>query len=135
MSVTVLPSKDVLSALLQLVTVMKSPGWMLGNAILAYNVLFMVSFLASAFVAFCLAYRWTGAAELGPEFSGRGPIDHDVFPGQAYRFDVTIPPSHLPGAYRLQLGLVSERVTWFEQIGVPPVEVDVTIQDVIQVLR
>lgn len=33
-----------------------------GNAILAYNVLFMVSFLASAFAAFCLAYRWTGAA-------------------------------------------------------------------------
>lgn len=83
-----------------------------------------------------LGWRWfRDGRDLGPEFSGRGPIDYDVFPGQAYRFDVTIPPPRLPGTYRLQLGLVSERVTWFEQAGVPPVEVDVTIQDVIKILR
>jgi hypothetical protein len=75
-----------------------------------------------------LGWRWFRGNEQVPFQEGRQPLQHDVFPGQAYRFRTTINAPPEPGQYRLELGLVSERVTWFSDQGVPPVQFDVHVQ-------
>ena len=75
-----------------------------------------------------LGWRWFDARAAGPLREGRAWLSHDVFPGQAYRFRTTINPPSEPGVYRLDVGLVSELVTWFSDQGVPPLTFDVGVQ-------
>jgi hypothetical protein len=75
-----------------------------------------------------LGWRWFNAQEERPFREGRAWLNHDVFPGQAYRFRTTINPPSEPGVYRLDIGLVSELVTWFSDRGVAPLTFDVGVQ-------
>jgi hypothetical protein len=75
-----------------------------------------------------LGWRWFKGKEGIPSQEGREWLRHDVFPGQEYRFKTTINPPSAPGDYRLEVGLVSELVTWFSDRGVPPLTFAVNVQ-------
>jgi hypothetical protein len=75
-----------------------------------------------------LGWRWFNGREEKPFREGRAWLTHDVFPGQAHRFRAVINPPSEPGVYRLDVGLVSELVTWFSDQGVPPLIFDVGVQ-------
>jgi hypothetical protein len=75
-----------------------------------------------------LGWRWfRDGAELAG-LSGRAPIRYDVFPEQGFRFKVAVDPPAEPGRYLLELGLVSELVTWFSQVGTPPLRLTVDVR-------
>jgi hypothetical protein len=76
-----------------------------------------------------LGWRWFKGQEGIPlKEEGREHLQYDVFPGQAYRFKTTINPPSEPGEYILELGLVSELVTWFSDRGVAPLKLSVRVQ-------
>jgi hypothetical protein len=75
-----------------------------------------------------LGWRWFNGKEERPFREGRAWLSHDVFPGQAYRFRTTIDAPSKPGDYKLDVGLVSELVTWFSDRGVAPLTLDVRVQ-------
>jgi hypothetical protein len=74
-----------------------------------------------------LRWRWLrGAVEVsGP--GRRLRVRHDVFPGQAYAFQVAVPTPETPGAYVLELGLVSEGVTTFADAGSAPLRLSIRV--------
>jgi hypothetical protein len=77
-----------------------------------------------------LGWRWFRGQDEGPlKEEGREHLRYDVFPGQSYRFKTTINPPSVPGEYTLELGLVSELVTWFSDQGVPPLRLAVRVED------
>ena len=48
-------------------------------------------------------------------------LAYDIFPGQSYKFRIDrIPPE--PGKYILELGLISESLSWFSDRGIPPLK-------------
>jgi hypothetical protein len=74
-----------------------------------------------------LGWRWLrGAKSLG-EPGAREDLRSVVWPGQSYELEAWCRAPAEPGPYVLELELVSERVTWFSQRGVPPVTVDVSV--------
>jgi hypothetical protein len=75
-----------------------------------------------------LGWRWFNGQEERPFREGRAWLGHDVFPGQSHRFRTAINPPSEPGVYRLDVGLVSELVTWFSDQGVAPLAFDVGVQ-------
>jgi hypothetical protein len=75
-----------------------------------------------------LGWRWLkGPEEIPPKEEGREHLQYDVFPGQSYRFQTTIKPPLKPGEYILELGLVSELVTWFSDQGVAPLQLAIRV--------
>jgi hypothetical protein len=62
------------------------------------------------------------------DLAGRASIPYDVFPGQQARFVVSIPSPQRSGRYTLELGLVSELVTPFADVGTPPVRLAVEVR-------
>ncbi len=75
-----------------------------------------------------LGWRWLRGDQELEELSGRAPIRYDVFPGQSYRFRVAIEAPETPGTYTLELGLVSELVTWFSDVGAQPLRLTVSVK-------
>jgi hypothetical protein len=75
-----------------------------------------------------LGWRWFRDGQKLAGSSGRAPIRYDVFPGQAYRFHVAVTPPPAAGSYILELGLVSELVTWFSDVGTPPLKLIVDVR-------
>lgn len=69
-----------------------------------------------------LGWRWFKGDQEVPHTSGRELLPYDVFPGQAYVFKAGIRTPPEPGEYTLELGLVSEGVTWFSDRGVEPLK-------------
>jgi hypothetical protein len=77
-----------------------------------------------------LGWRWFRKADGVPlQEEGREHLQYDVFPGQAYWFQTTVKVPPEPGHYILELGLVSELVTWFSDQGVPPLRFEVRVPD------
>jgi hypothetical protein len=75
-----------------------------------------------------LGWRWFKGPEGVPlAEEGREHLQYDVFPGQTYRFQTTIKPPPEPAEYILELGLVSELVTWFSDQGVAPLKLPVHV--------
>jgi hypothetical protein len=75
-----------------------------------------------------LGWRWLRSEDGIPlKEEGRAPLQYDVFPGQLYLFQTTIQTPPEPGRYTLELGLVSELVTWFSEHGDPPLRFDVRV--------
>jgi hypothetical protein len=75
-----------------------------------------------------LGWRWFKEQQGIPlKEEGRQHLPYDVFPGQAHRFRTTIHPPSEPGEYTLELGLVSELITWFSDQGVAPVKLAVRV--------
>ena len=64
-----------------------------------------------------LAWRWFWEGQEVPAFAGREELPYDIFPGQRYTFTANIAPPSRPSDYVLEVGLVSEAVTWFSDQG------------------
>jgi hypothetical protein len=76
-----------------------------------------------------LGWRWYRESNGVLFKEGREDLQYDVFPGQAYRFKARIKAPLEPGEYTLELGLLSELLTWFSDRGVPPFKFAVHIGD------
>lgn len=75
-----------------------------------------------------LGWRWLRGNQEIPETEGRTALPYDLFPGQSYQFKTLIDSPQDPGTYTLQLGLVTEHVHWFSELGIPPLRLTVTVE-------
>jgi hypothetical protein len=74
-------------------------------------------------------WRWVGT-EGRPEApgEGRGPwLASDVLPGQRASIGMQLSPPAKPGAYELELGMVSEGVAWFGRDGEMPLRLKIDV--------
>ena len=73
-----------------------------------------------------LGYSWrdTNGKE---DRTGRIYLQYPVYPGTDYTFTGMIDAPDQPGDYVLSLELVSELVTWFHNVGVRPVNINVRV--------
>ena len=69
-----------------------------------------------------LGWRWYKGSIGVPFKEGREDLAYDIFPGQNYKFRTKIQTPLEPGEYTLELGLVSEALTWFSDRGIPPLK-------------
>ncbi|HXH11554.1 MAG TPA: hypothetical protein VNP04_17535 [Alphaproteobacteria bacterium] len=76
-----------------------------------------------------LVWRWFSGDQELPATLGSEAIKYDVFPGQDYEFSVRIAPPRIPGIYRLVVGLVSDRLAWFADLGIEPISLAVHVVD------
>jgi hypothetical protein len=74
-----------------------------------------------------LGWRWFEADQEIATMGGREPMLYDVFPGQAYVFFPPISAPNEPGDYVLEIGLVSEFVTWFDARGTTALKIAVRV--------
>jgi hypothetical protein len=74
-----------------------------------------------------LGWRWLANGVEVPNLSGRQPLSHDVYPGQQYRFRVTLEAPGTPGLYLLELNLLSENLSWFSDLGTPALRIPVSV--------
>jgi hypothetical protein len=74
-----------------------------------------------------LRWRWFLEDREEPSAAGGWMIGYDVLPGQSYVFTLEIPTPRDPGDYILELGLVSEQVTSFEDQGSAPLRLPVQV--------
>jgi hypothetical protein len=79
-----------------------------------------------------MGWRWLQREREVPNTQGRASLGHDVFPEQRFEFQTRIRPPLEPGEYTLELGLVSELVTWFADQGVRPLRIAVTVHPPLQ---
>lgn len=77
-----------------------------------------------------IAYHWLPAqGDKAVQFEGlRTPLPHDIAPGETVSVNNITVTAPDPGTYRLQLTLVHEGVTWFEQQGAKTLIVPVTVR-------
>ncbi|MDY0027517.1 MAG: LCP family protein [Candidatus Humimicrobiaceae bacterium] len=61
----------------------------------------------------------------------RGLLDYDVSHGEEIEVNIKVEAPDEPGRYILQYDMVHERVTWFSEKGVIPLEVNIDVGDVI----
>lgn len=73
-----------------------------------------------------LGWRWLKGTQVLTE--GRVPLRFDIFPEQSHDFSATISPPGEPGIYVLEVGLVSEFVAWFSDLGTRPIRFTVEIR-------
>lgn len=76
-----------------------------------------------------LVWRWFSGDQEVPATLGMEPIKYDVFPGQEYEFSVRIIPPRVPGIYKLVVGLVSDRLAWFADLGIEPITLVIHVVD------
>ena len=81
-----------------------------------------------------LGWQWFKEGEAAPFLEEREGLRYDVYPGQVYRFEPKINAPSESGHYRLEVGLVSELVTWFADLGVHPMTFNVEIRRTMRVL-
>jgi hypothetical protein len=74
-----------------------------------------------------LGWRWLKGEQEVPNSQGRERLGRDVLPAQGYEFQVRIGPPVEAGEYTLELGLVSEFLTWFLDQGSRPFRIAVTV--------
>lgn len=74
-----------------------------------------------------LGWRWFKGKQEVPDTSGRESLTHDLYSGQSYALNVSVPPPRDPGDYTLEVGLVSELVTWFVDQGIEPLRFSVHV--------
>jgi hypothetical protein len=60
-----------------------------------------------------LGWRWIGSEGEVPYSEGRAPLQRDIFPGEQEELKVEIWPPSVEGDYVLELGMISEPITWF----------------------
>jgi hypothetical protein len=74
-----------------------------------------------------LGWRWFKGDHEIPSTDGRAKLRYDISPGMAYLFEPKIPTPQEPGKYSLELGLVSDHVTWFHEQGVESVKLSILV--------
>jgi hypothetical protein len=75
-----------------------------------------------------LGWRWFKGGQPVHGHEGRSMLPYDVFPGQSHEFQVTVDPPGESGVYTLQLGLVSEQVAWFSDLGSRPIQLTMEVE-------
>jgi hypothetical protein len=77
-----------------------------------------------------IAYHWFSAQGGKPViFEGhRTPLPHDIAPGETFTANNVVVTTPGPGLYRLQLTLVHEGVTWFEEQGANTLTIPVSVR-------
>lgn len=58
---------------------------------------------------------------------GRVPLPWEVAPGEVVDLEMRLRAPEAPGRYTVELDMVSEHVTWFEEVGSPIVRVGLTV--------
>jgi hypothetical protein len=76
-----------------------------------------------------LEWRWFKGGREIPGTAGRQPLPYAIFPEQTYAFHASIDAPSEPGDYLLDLGLVSELVTWFSVQGSEPLRISVRVEE------
>jgi hypothetical protein len=74
-----------------------------------------------------LRWRWFLGDRQEPSDAGGWMIGYDVLPGQRYVFTLEIGTPREPGDYTLELGLVSQQATSFEDQGSAPLKLPVQV--------
>jgi Dolichyl-phosphate-mannose-protein mannosyltransferase len=74
-----------------------------------------------------LGWRWFKGEQEIPNTQGRERLGYDVLPKQWYEFQARISPPVEAGEYTLELGLVSEFLTWFIDQGSRSLRIPVTV--------
>ena len=74
-----------------------------------------------------LGWRWFKGDHEIPSTDGRAELLYDISPGMAYLFEPKIPTPQEPGKYSLEIGLVSDHVTWFYEQGTEPVKLSILV--------
>jgi hypothetical protein len=74
-----------------------------------------------------LGWRWFQAHQDSPFGEGRAPLPYDIWPGKAAVLTAAITSPQQPGEYSLEVGLLSEHVTWFSAQGVTPLRVPIHV--------
>jgi dolichyl-phosphate-mannose-protein mannosyltransferase len=74
-----------------------------------------------------LGWRWFWEGQEVPASSGGELLTYDVFPRQNYEFTAGIAPPQSPAEYILEVGLLSNGVTWFSAQGVEPLRIAVHV--------
>ena len=77
-----------------------------------------------------MRWRWLKDGREVPGMEGRLPIPYDVFPGESHEFKASIDPPRRSGLYTIQLGLVSEGVARFSDLGVSPVHLEANVEHI-----
>jgi hypothetical protein len=73
-------------------------------------------------------WRWTPEGGTPLPFRDAERIRYDVFPGQTYRTELSIDAPGTRGRYMLEVGLTSEGVTSFADVGTPAARFSVDIR-------
>jgi len=76
-----------------------------------------------------LGWRWlngSGEAAIG----GLAPVSCDTSPGQQRAFRLSVDPPSAPGLYALEVGMVSEHVVSFADVGSPPARLDLAVRPI-----
>jgi hypothetical protein len=76
-----------------------------------------------------LGWRWFKGERAIPNTEGREQLGYDVFPKQWHEFQARISPPVEAGEYTLELGLVSEFLTWFSDQGSQSLRISVTVHE------
>ncbi|MGI8480581.1 MAG: hypothetical protein ACR2MF_00690 [Chthoniobacterales bacterium] len=77
-----------------------------------------------------MGYRWVGGTDGESSYDGhRIDFPHSVAPGTSITLLFNVNSPHAAGDYTLQLGLLQERVTWFEDKGAPTARVPVRVNE------
>jgi hypothetical protein len=74
-----------------------------------------------------LGWRWLRGEREIPGTQGREQLGRDIFPKQWYDFQGRIRPPVDPGEYTLEVGLLSEFLTWFSDQGSRALRIAVTV--------
>lgn len=77
-----------------------------------------------------LAWTWSCAGRELPEPAGRLKLAYPVLAGESVELGGSLATPKAPGDCTLRLGLVSELVAWFSDLGSPPLELPVRLEPV-----
>jgi ubiquinone/menaquinone biosynthesis C-methylase UbiE len=74
-----------------------------------------------------LGNHWYSGENLVIQDDGRTDLPHDVAPGESVPLDLLVTAPSLPGRYLLQLDMVQEFVSWWQEHGSQPVGTPVEV--------
>ncbi len=75
-----------------------------------------------------LSYRWRPADGSAPVEGGRANIASKAMRGATVELDLPVVANLGPGRHRLVIDLVEENLAWFEDLGLPPKALEVTVE-------
>ncbi len=106
----------------------KGPERIRENATATYTVRFRTYLLMPMSNNVHLSYRWRPADGSASIEGGRVQFSSKAMRGATVELDLPVVANLPPGHHRLVIDLVEENVAWFEDLGLPPKALDVTVE-------
>ncbi len=106
----------------------KGPESLRRNGTATYRILLRTKLLMPLSNNVHLSYRWRPADGSAPIEGGRVMITSRAMRRETLRLDLPVVANLPPGRHRLVIDLVEENVAWFEDLGLPPLALDVTVE-------